>query len=83
MEWTDHKSLNGPSSGPKKIVILNLFQDLLEGPRGKGKRFRNEFGMTEEKKVSDKKSEYWVGRRNPTHLKKKERQNVPPIGEAF
>ena len=33
----------------KKInVILNLFQDLLEGPRVKEKRFRTKFGMTEE-----------------------------------
>ena len=28
-------------------IILNLLQDLLEGPRGKDKRFRNKFGMTE------------------------------------
>ena len=31
----------------KYLVILNLFQDPLKGPRVKGKRFRNKFGMTE------------------------------------
>ena len=31
----------------EQIVILNLFQDLLEGLRVKEKRFRNKFGMTE------------------------------------
>ena len=32
----------------ERIVILNLFQDLWKGPRGKDKRFRTKFGMTEE-----------------------------------
>ena len=31
----------------EQIVILNLFQDLLDGPRVKEKRFRTKFGMTE------------------------------------
>ena len=30
----------------ERIVILNLFQDLLKRPRVKGKRFRTKFGMT-------------------------------------
>ena len=35
----------------EQIVILNLFQDLLEGPRVKEKRFRNKFGMTRTEEV--------------------------------
>ena len=42
----------GPiSASPRtpQFVILNLFQEPLEGTRGKGKRFRTKFGMTEKK----------------------------------
>ena len=35
-------------------VILNLFQDLLEGARVKEKRFRNKFGMTRTETVAKK-----------------------------
>ena len=35
----------------KKNVILNSFLDLWKGPRGKGQRFRNKFGMTRTEEV--------------------------------
>ena len=46
---SDCKSLNSPSSGSTKNCHPELVSGSIGGTRGKEKRFRNKFGMTEKK----------------------------------